>query len=182
MTNAHGAVGNTGMHCTQSSRCLPLTVVAVGVRQLLDSNQEPIRPVWARMTQCLRKSRHDIADMCPGDTPISLLVLVHYMLQLHMCIYICVYRLISHECERSENGNENHGWENRAVYATVLGFLRRVNLLAVLYRDLLGAECGCLHHRPNARQVIAEHMRLCMRCSTATQTIKCSVRYCMTLA
>ena len=89
MTNAHGVVGNTGMHCTQSSWCLPLLVVVVGLRQLLDSDQEDIPPVWARMTQCLRKSQHDLADICPGDTPTSLLVLVHYMLQLHMCIYVC---------------------------------------------------------------------------------------------
>ena len=90
MANAHGMVGNTDMHCTQSSRCLPLIVVAVGFIQLLDSNQEEIPSVWARMTQCLRKSHHDLADIFPGDTSTSLLVLVHYMLQLHMCIYMCV--------------------------------------------------------------------------------------------
>ena len=63
----------------------------------------------------------------------------------YICVYICVCRLISHECKRSENWNANHGWGNRTVYATVLGFLRRVKLLAVRHRDLLGAECVCVY-------------------------------------
>ena len=62
----------------------------------------------------------------------------------YICVYICVCRLISHECKRSENWNANHGWGNRTVYATVLGFLRRVKLLAVRHGDLLGADCVCV--------------------------------------
>ena len=93
-----------------------------------------------------------------------------------------MYRLISHECEQAENGNVNHGWESKAADATAIGVPRRVNILPIAYRDFLGAKCGFVHHRPNTRRVIAGHMRLCIRCSMATPTIKCSVWYCRTLA
>ena len=89
MANAHGMVGNTGMHCTQSGWCLPLSVVVVGILQLLDSDQEDIPPGFVRMAQCLREPRNDLADGVPGDTP-PLLALVHYMLQLHIDVYVYV--------------------------------------------------------------------------------------------
>ena len=90
MTNAHGVVGNTGMHCTQSSWCLPLLVVVVGLLQLLDSDQEGVPLGFVHMAQCLRKSQYDLADGVPGDTP-PLLALVHYMMQLHIDVYIYIY-------------------------------------------------------------------------------------------
>ena len=90
MANAHGVVGNTGMHCTQSGWCLPPLVVFVGILQLFDPDHEDILLGFVQMAQCLREILDDLADMCPGDTPFRLLVLVQYMLQLHVLIYIYV--------------------------------------------------------------------------------------------
>ena len=90
MANAHGMVGNTGMHCTQSGWCLPPLVVFVGILQLFDPDHEYIRLGFVPVTQCIWEVIHDLADMYPGDTPFRLLVLVHYMLHLNVYICMCV--------------------------------------------------------------------------------------------